>query len=98
MSALRLRGLPGRIRILADCFTHAVCRGIKRRRIEAAPTDFPVIEGRPGIEQAVRALEGKLDLMHVGPAIRLVNLDNVDDLGTGTSLAPARFTPKFVVE
>jgi protein TorT len=98
VSALRVRGLLDRIRILADYFTHAVYRGIKRRRIQAAPTDFPVVQGRLGIEQAVRLLEGRLDLVHVGPAIRLVDLDNVDELGTGTSLAPAWFTPRFVVE
>ena len=98
VSALRARGWLGRIRILADYFTHAVYRGIKRRRIQAAPTDFPVVQGRLGIEQAVRLLEGKLDLVHAGPAIRLVDLDNVDELGTGTSLAPASFTPRFVVE
>ena len=98
VSALRARGLLGRIRILADYFTHAVYRGIKRRRIQAAPTDFPVIQGRLGIEQAVRLLEGKLELIHAGPAIRLVDLDNVDELGTGTSLAPAWFTPRFIVE
>ena len=98
VSVLRARGLLGRIGILADYFTHAVYRGIKRRRIQAAPTDFPVIQGRLGIEQAVRLLEGKLDLVHVGPAIRLVDLDNVDELGTGTSLAPAWFTPRFIVE
>ena len=98
VSALRARGLLGRIRILADYFTHAVYRGIKRRRIRAAPTDFPVVQGRLGIEQAVRLLEGKLDLIHLGPAIKLVDLDNVDELGTGTSLAPAWFTPRFTVE
>ena len=98
VSALRARGWLGRIGILADYFTHAVYRGIKRRRIQAAPTDFPVIQGRLGIEQAVRLLEGRLDLVHLGPAIRLVDLDNVDELGTGTSLAPASFTPRFVVE
>ena len=98
VSALRARGRLGEIGILADYFTHAVYRGIKRRRIQAAPTDFPVIQGRLGIEQAVRLLEGRLDLLHLGPAIRLVDLDNVDELGTGTSLAPASFTPRFVVE
>ena len=98
VSALRARGRLGEIGILADYFTHAVYRGIKRRRIQAAPTDFPVIQGRLGIEQAVRLLEGRLDLVHLGPAIRLVDLDNVDELGTGTSLAPASFTPRFIVE
>ena len=98
VSALRARALLGEIGILADYFTHAVYRGIKRRRIEAAPTDFPVIQGRLGIEQAVRLLEGRLELVHLGPAIRLVDLDNVDELGTGTSLAPAWFAPRFIVE
>ena len=98
MSVLRARGLFGQIKILADYFTHAVYRGIKRKRIEAAPTDFPVVQGRLGIEQAVRLLEGKLELKHLGPAIRLVDLDNVDELGTGASLAPAWFTPQFAVE
>ena len=40
----------------------------------------------------------RLELIHAGPAIRLVDLDNVDELGTGTSLAPAWFTPRFIVE
>ena len=98
VSVLRARGLFGQINILADYFTHAVYRGIKRRRIHAAPTDFPVVQGRLGIEQAVRLLEGKLELIHLGPAIKLVDVNNVDQLGTGTSLAPAWFTPKFAVE
>ena len=98
VSALRARGLLGQIRVLSDYFTHAVYRGIKRRRIQAAPTDFPVIQGRLGVEQAVRLLEGELDLIHLGPAIRLVDLDNLDELGTGTSLAPAWFSPRFTVE
>ena len=98
VSALRARGLLGQIRVLSDYFTHAVYRGIKRRGIQAAPTDFPVVQGRLGVGQAVRLLEGKLDLIHVGPAIRLVDLDNVDELGTGTSLAPAWFVPRFSIE
>ena len=98
VSVLRARGLFGRIRILADYFTHAVYRGIKRKRIEAAPTDFPVVQGRLGIEQAVRLLEDKLSIIHLGPTIRLVDLANVDQLGTGGSLAPAWFTPTFTVE
>ena len=61
VSLLRARGLTGRIRVLADYFTHAVYRGIKRDRIVAAPTDFPALQGRMGIEMAVRLLEGKLE-------------------------------------
>ena len=98
VSVLRAHGLNDRIRVLADYFTHAVYRGIKRGRIEAAPTDFPVIQGRLGVEQAVRLLEGSLEYRHLGPAIELVTEENVDELGTEASLAPASFAPRFAVE
>ena len=98
VSILRARREDGRIKVLADYFTHAVYRGIKRGRILAAPTDFPVLQGRLGIDQAVRLLEGKLEIVHAGPAIRLVNGDNIDLLGPEESLAPASFQPTFVVE
>lgn len=98
LGVLRMRGLLDRIGIFADYYTHGVYRGLKRGRIQGAPTDFPVMQGRLGIEQAVRILEGKLILKHAGPAIRLVTPDNVDRIGTEGSLAPATFTPTFLVE
>lgn len=98
VGVLRARGLSGRIRVLADYFTHAVYRGLKRGRILAAPTDYPVKQGRLGIEQAVRVLEGSLEIKHAGPAIDLVDTANVDQIGTEGSLAPATFAPEFIVE
>ena len=98
VSVLRDQQLTERISILADYYTHAVYRGIKRNRILAAPTDFPVMQGRMGIEQAVRVLESKLIVKHTGPAIRLVDINNVDEIGSSESLAPAMFTPTFIVE
>ena len=98
VSLLRARGLTGRIRVLADYFTHAVYRGIKRDRILAAPTDFPALQGRMGIEMAVRLLEGKLEHPHAGPSIHIVEQANLDDFSTRLSLAPADFSPTFVVE
>jgi periplasmic protein TorT len=98
VGVLRARNLTDKITVLADYFTHAVYRGLKRGRILAAPTDFPVWQGRLGIEQAVRVLEGRLTLKHAGPAIEVVDTENVDDIGTEGSLAPATFTPTFIVE
>lgn len=98
VGVLRARGLTDQIKILSDYFTHAVYRGLKRGRILAAPTDFPVKQGRLGIEQAVRVLEEKLTIKHIGPAIKLVDSDTVDDIGTEGSLAPATFAPTFAVE
>lgn len=98
VSILRARGLTGRIEIVADYFTHAVFRGIKRGRILAAPTDFPVLQGRLAIDQAIRVLEGKLTVPHAGPAIRMVTPGNVDVIGPEESLNPAWFSPTFTVE
>ena len=98
VSTLRARGLTDRIKVLADYFTHAVYRGIKRGRIMAAPTDFPVLQGQLGIDQAVRVLEGKLTVKHAGPRIETVHAGNVDEIGPGGSLAPASFKPTFIVD
>ena len=98
VSVLRARGLTDRIKVLADYFTHGVYRGIKRGRILAAPTDFPVLQGRLGIDQAVRLLEDKLVYKHAGPAIELIDQNNVNLIGPGESLAPAWFKPTFTVE
>lgn len=98
VSILRSKGLTGRIKVVADYFTHGVFRGVKRGKIVAAPTDFPVLQGRLAIDQAVRALEGKLQVVHAGPAIVMVTPDNIDRVGTENSLAPAWFAPVFSVE
>lgn len=98
LSVLRARGLSEKIQILADYFTHAVYRGIKRKRILAAPNDRPILQGRLGIEVAVRLLEERLEVRHLGPAIRMVEAANVETLGPDESLAPASFKPTFTVE
>ena len=98
VSVLRARGLGGEIKVLADYFTHGVYRGIKRGRILAAPTDSPVSQGRLAIDQAVRLLEGLPVVRHAGPRILVVDQANLDGLVVDHSLAPAWFTPTFVVE
>ena len=50
------------------------------------------------IDMAVRLLEGSLSVTHAGPAITLIDADNVDTLGPEESLAPASFKPTFTVE
>ncbi len=95
VSILRARRLSDRIKVISDYLTHAVFRGIKRGRILTAPTDFPVVQGRLAIEQAVRALEGKLEIRHAGPQTVLIDGANIDDVSAIGSLAPASFTPRF---
>jgi protein TorT len=98
VSLLRAKGLTGRIQVLADYFTHGTYRAVKRGKVLAAPTDSPVVQGRIAIDQAVRALEHSLDMPHAGPAIQIVDRDNVDSFNVNDSLAPAWFRPTFEVK
>jgi protein TorT len=97
ISVLRARGLTGQVGIVSTYISHGVYRGIKRGRILAAPTDFAVLQGRLAVELAVRAIEGTLTLRHAGPKIITVTPDNIDEIGTNQSLAPASFVPVFGV-
>lgn len=95
VSILRARNLEGKVGIVSDYMTHAVYRGIFRNKILAAPTDFPVLQGRMAIEFAVRTLEDKLVVRHAGPVILSVDRTSIDGWPLGESLAPASFTPAF---
>lgn len=100
VSVLRARGMQDRVTIVSDYMTHAVYRGIRRGRIAAAPTDFPVLQGRLAIEMAVRAIEGSLSVRHAGPRIQLVDRADIEqaEVNRGlveNSLAPASFVPVF---
>lgn len=95
---LKSRGLDKKIKILSYYYTPGVHQGIRRGAIMAAPTDSPVIQGRIAIDQAVRILEGKDYLKHVGPALFVVDQSNFKSFNTESTLAPARFKPTFKVD
>ncbi|WP_240705097.1 TMAO reductase system periplasmic protein TorT [Pacificoceanicola onchidii] len=95
VSILRALGLQDRVGVISDYMTHAVYRGIRRGRIIAAPSDHPVLQGRLAIEQAVRAIEGELDLPHAGPRISLFNQATLTNDSMRETLAPPTFVPIF---
>jgi protein TorT len=94
---LRARELTHRVQVLADYFTHSVYRGIKRGKVVAAPTDYPVLQGLLAIDQAVHALEGTLTYPHVGPSIKILDGQSIAPPDIQNSLAPAWFQPVFRV-
>ena len=95
---VRDRGLEDKVKILSYYFTPGVFEGIKRGRILAAPTDSAVIQARVAVDQAVRILEGKDYLKHVGPQLYVIDSTNVNDFDRNSSLAPNGFKPEFKVE
>lgn len=97
VSLTRNREIGHRVGIISIYMTHGVFRGISRGRIHASPNDFPVLQGRLAIEQATRAVEGKLDIPHAGPQIIVTTPENISGPGSDQSLAPASFVASFSV-
>lgn len=95
---LRERNLSDKIQVIAYYFTPGVYQDIKRGRVMAAPTDSAVIQGRVAIDQAVRILEGKPYLKHVGPKIYVIDKSNIGSFDYASSLAPENWKPIFNVE
>lgn len=94
---IRERGLQGKVDLLAFYMTPGVYEGIKRGFILAAPADSMVIQGRIAIDQAVRILEGKDFVKHVGPKIFVVDPSNVNDVSQTNILPPDGYSPVFSV-
>ncbi|MGD9916968.1 MAG: TMAO reductase system periplasmic protein TorT [Paenirhodobacter sp.] len=94
---LRERGLTDKVGNLAFYLTPGVYAGIKRGFIEAAPADSMVIQGRIAVDQAVRVLEGKDYVKHVGPKIFVITKDNIDATAREAVLPPDGFQPVFSV-
>jgi protein TorT len=95
---LRERGLTDEIGLLAFYMTPGVYTGIQRGMIKAAPADSMVIQGRIAMDQAVRIIEGKDYVKHVGPKIFVVDQDNIGDVSRDAILPPEGFRPVFSVE
>jgi protein TorT len=94
---IRERGLQDKVDLLAFYMTPGVYQGIKRGFILAAPAGSMVIQGRIAIDQAVRALEGKELIRHVGPKIFVVDPDNINSVPLTNILPPNGYKPVFSV-
>lgn len=95
---LRSRDLTDQVKVASYYFTPGVEQGLRRGQIVAAPTDSTVLQGRIAVDIAVRALEGKPYEKHVGPALYVVDGDNLKDFDASSTLAPKGFSPVFSVE
>jgi protein TorT len=56
-----------------------------------------VIQGRIAVDQAVRILEGKDYVKHVGPKIFVVDQKNIGKVARESILPPENFSPVFSV-
>ncbi len=95
---VRSRNLQNKVKIIAYYMTPGVYEGIEKGRILAAPADSMVVQGRIAIDQAVRILEGKDYVKHVGPKIFVVDQKNIKKVSHDSILPPTSFKPVFAVK
>ena len=94
---LRRRGLDKKVRVFAYYYGPGVHRGIRRGNVIAAPTDLQAVQARMSVDLAVRVLENKPFLKHVGPRVIVVDSNNIRKFDATTSLPPRGFRPIFSV-
>ncbi|GGO70159.1 TMAO reductase system periplasmic protein TorT [Nonomuraea cavernae] len=95
---LRDRSLSDKIRVAGYYFTPGTYTGIQRGTVQAAPSDSTALQGRIAIDQAIRALEKKEFMKHVGPELVMVTKDTLGDFDVATTLAPDGWSPTFTVK
>lgn len=95
---IREKGLIGKVQLLSFYMTPGVYSGIKRNFVLAAPADCMVLQGRFAIDQAVRILEVKNYLRHVGPKIQIIDASNISVVPRENILPPKHFKPVFNID
>jgi protein TorT len=91
LQELRKRKMDGHVKVLSYTYSAAVHRGILRGNIVAAPTNTPTLHARLAVDLAVRALEKKLEVRHVGAPVRMIDASSIRDIDLPASLAPDGF-------
>jgi protein TorT len=94
---VRQQNLVGKVGILSFYLTPDVFDGIKQGLIQASPADSMVVQGRIAIDQAVRLIEHKDFIKHVGPKIFILDSSNIGSVDHDNILPPATFSPVFQV-
>ncbi|MCW2841178.1 MAG: reductase system protein TorT [Aeromicrobium sp.] len=95
---LRDKGLTDKVKVAGYYFTPGTLEGIERGTVQFAPSDSTAIQGRIAIDQAVRALEKKDVMKHVGPELVGVTKDTLSAFDVNTTLAPDDYKPVFNVK
>lgn len=97
IAELRRRGREDEVGIVSSYVTPGVYSGLLRGRIRVSVSDFPVLQGRMAVRQALRALEGMEIEPHVGPGVELVDAATLKRFPAHWMLPPAGFVPVYEV-
>ncbi len=98
IAELRRRGLEDQVAIVSSYVTPGVYNGLLRGRILVSVCDFPVLQGRMAVRQALRALEGVPLEPYIGPTVELVDAELLRRYPIDWMLPPAGFVPVYEVK
>ncbi|MBU2895155.1 TMAO reductase system periplasmic protein TorT [Vibrio hepatarius] len=97
ISELRTANKADDVGLIATYLSHGVYRGLLRERVEFAPTDKMVQQGRMSIQQAVRYLRGQPYQAKQTPAIEGLTPEHLDPVVISESLSPSEYRPTFYI-
>ncbi|EEX94095.1 TMAO reductase system periplasmic protein TorT [Vibrio orientalis CIP 102891 = ATCC 33934] len=97
ISELRSAGKTDDIGLVSTYLSHGVYRGLLRDRVEFAPTDKMVLQGRLSIQQAVSYLRGEQYEPVMAPIIEPLTPHKLNPKVIEQSLSPSEYRPTFYV-
>lgn len=97
ISELRSTNKSDDIGLVSIYLSHGVYRGLLRDRVEFAPTDKMVLQGRLSMIQAVKYLRGEQYNVAEIPEIEPLTPNNLNKQVIDDSLSPSEFRPTFYI-
>ncbi len=97
ISELVSRKLQNKVALVSTYLSHAVYRGLLRKRVLFSPTDQMVLQGRLSIQQALGYLNNDPLPFELSPKIEKLTPDHLPESILLNSLSPAEYRPTFFV-
>ncbi|EDL51471.1 periplasmic sensory protein associated with the TorRS two-component regulatory system [Vibrio mediterranei AK1] len=98
ISELRSSGKEDGIELLSIYLSHGVYRGLLRDKVQLAPTDKMVEQGRLSLLQATSYLRGIPFQKDQAPSIEVLSPTHLSSLAIEKSLSPTGYRPVFSVQ
>lgn len=97
ISELRSANKSNEVGLISTYLSHGVYRGLLRNRVEFAPTDKMVEQGRLSVRQAISYLTGKEYQRNEAPIIESLTPNKLNRKVIAESLSPSEYRPTFYV-
>ena len=97
ISELASRKMQNEVELVSTYLSHAVYRGLLRKRVLFSPTDKMVLQGRLSVQQAIGYLNHKPLPFRLSPKIEALTPNHLPKKVLLDSLSPAEYRPTFFV-